>query len=247
MRIHPDTRTNRSARGVVSVSLVDRLIVACVAAALVATPVVALEDEGRKERDYSGLPGYVDIQGLGIFTEEDATVEVYLHEQLLGMVAEMARSAEPELSEVLLGLNLVRVQRYRMEDRQLDDVQAKTADMASRLENDDWMRVVRIRERDETVYVYFKLGEKLVHGVTVMVIEEYEGYATFVNIVGDIDPAQVGRLGRKFNIDALDMHWQEFEDLERMRDRDEQRRRDDPNRDDTKPDDPKRDRDGQGR
>jgi hypothetical protein len=191
---------------------------------VMAPPLVALETEG--EKDYSSLPGYVDIQGLGIFTEEDATVEVYLDEKLLGMVAEMARGAEPELSEVLLGLDLVRVQRYRMRDSQLNDVQDKTSAMAGKLEGQDWMRVVRIRERDETIYVYFKLGDNLVHGITVMVIEEYEGYATFVNIVGDIDPKQVGRIGRKFNIDALDMNWDDFEDLDRMRDRNDRRDRD---------------------
>jgi hypothetical protein len=202
----------------------------------IATPAVSLESEG--EKDYSGLPGFVDIKGLGVFSDEDATVEVYLDEKLLGMVAEMARSAEPELSEVLLGLNLVRVQRYRMRDNQLDQVEKKTADMAGKLEGQDWMRVVRIRERDETVYVYFKLGEKLVHGITVMVIEEYDGYATFVNIVGDIDPAQVGRIGRKFNIDALDMDWNDFEDLDRMRDRDDRRDKDrrDEQRDEGSPD-----------
>jgi len=234
MRILQVSRRNRSARGVVCPSLLT-LLLWSVASSIVPSA-WALEGEGKT--DYSRFPGYVDIQGLGIFSEEDATVEVFLDEKLLGMVAEMARSAEPDLTEVLLGLHLVRVQRYRMQDDKLDPVTKKTAEMAAKLEKEDWMRVVRVRERDETIYVYFKLGDKLVNGVTVMVLEEYEGYATFVNIVGDIDPAQVGRLGRKFNIDALDMDWDQFHDLERMRD--EQRDRD---QDERKRDEKDRDRD----
>ena len=210
----------RSARGVVSRSLLAAML--CSALGGVGSAAVALEPD--TETDYSNLPGYVDIQGLGVFTEDDATVEVYLHDALLAMVAEMARYAEPELTEVLLGLKVVRVNRYRMSEKQIDKVDEMTREMAAKLEKDDWARVVRIRERDETVYVYFKLGEKLVHGVTVMVIEEYEGYATFVNIVGDIDPAQVGKLGRKFNIDALDMDWDDFQDLDDMHDRDKKDR-----------------------
>ena len=222
MRISWCMPANRSALGVVSRSLLVAMMVTLSGG--LGSSVLALESDG--EKDYSQLPGYVDIQGLGIFTEEDATVEVYLHDALLAMVAEMARHAEPELSEVLAGLQLVRVQRYRMDDDQLDKVNEKTRAMAKELEKADWTRVVRIREQDEIVYVYFKLGETMVHGVTVMVIEEYEGFATFVNIVGDIDPAQVGKLGRKFNIDALDMDWDDFQDLENLNDRDRDRQRD---------------------
>ena len=78
----------RSARGVVSRSLLAAML--CGALGSVGSAAVALEPDG--ETDYSKLPGYVDIQGLGVFTEDDATVEVYLHDALLAMVAEMARS-----------------------------------------------------------------------------------------------------------------------------------------------------------
>jgi len=222
MRILQGTLASRSARGVVSRALMGTMLgaVLCSTLALSATSTLALESDDKT--DYSKLPGFMDIEGLGIFTDEDATVEVFLDEKLLGMVAQMA-SSEPELSELILGLKLVRVQRYRMDDDQIDQVNEKTGEMATRLEKEDWSRVVRIRERDETVYVYFKLGDTMVHGVTVMVVEEYEGYATFVNIVGDIDPSQVGKLGRKFNIDALDMDWDDLEELEHMRDRQEDR------------------------
>jgi hypothetical protein len=40
-------------------------------------------------------------------------------------------------------------------------------------------------------------------GLVVMAVEPGDE-AAFVNIVGDIDPAQIGRLGRKFDIEPLD-------------------------------------------
>lgn len=220
MRIFHLILASRSTRGVVTRSLLAAML--CSVLGGVGSAAVALESDG--DKDFRDLPGYVDIQGLGVFTEDDATVEVYLHDALLAMVAEMARHVEPELSEVLLGLKLIRVQRYKMTDDHVDKINQKTREMAARLEKADWTRVVRIRERDETVYVYFKLGKELIHGVIVMVIEEDEGYATFVNIVGDIDPAQIGKLGHKFNIDALNMDWDDFHDLKDQPDRDEEDR-----------------------
>jgi len=58
-------------------------------------------------------------------------------------------------------------------------------------------------KRGENVYVHLKMGETLLQGITVMAVEEGES-VTFVNIVGEIDPEQIGRLGRKFDIHELD-------------------------------------------
>ena len=43
-----------------------------------------------------------------------------------------------------------------------------------------------------------------------MVIEE-DGEATFVNIVGNVDPAKIGRIGRSFDIDAMDIDFGNFD------------------------------------
>ncbi|HZL85087.1 MAG TPA: DUF4252 domain-containing protein [Candidatus Krumholzibacteria bacterium] len=158
--------------------------------------------EEKKRADYSQEAGYVDFESLGVFNEEDAIVEIYLHDALLGMVSSMSKTADPELSDMLSKLKLVRVQKFEMSDAKGTEVETKVSGLASKLEKGGWMRAVRVREADENVYVYFKMGEKLLQGITVMAIEA-DGKATFVNIVGEIDPEQIGRLGKKFDIDEL--------------------------------------------
>ena len=158
--------------------------------------------EEKKRADYSKEPGYVDFESLGLFDEEDAIVEIYLHDALLGMVSSMSKTADPELSDMLSKLKLVRVQKFEMSDAKGTDVETKVSGLASKLEKGGWMRAVRVREADENVYVYFKMGETLLQGITVMAIDT-DQKATFVNIVGEIDPEQIGRLGKKFDIDEL--------------------------------------------
>ena len=42
-----------------------------------------------------------------------------------------------------------------------------------------------------------------IDGLVVMVVSD-DDEAVFVNVVGTIDPAQIGRIGHSFRIDALD-------------------------------------------
>ena len=117
------------------------------------------------------------------------------------------KGSDPELADVLSKLKLVRVQKFALEERDAKDVEAKVDDMAKKLEKDGWMRVVRVREDADHVHVYFKITDGLLQGITVMAIEDRDT-AAFVNIVGEIDPEQIGRLGAKFNIDELhDIEW----------------------------------------
>ena len=174
--------------------------VVCLALVAV-TPLWAAGDQG-EERDYSKLPGYVDFSTLGKFKAEDAVVEVYLHDELLDMVSQMTGGSDPDLGEVLAKLDLVRVQRYELDVKRVEDVEKKTEKMAATLEGQGWMQVVRVREQGEHVYVYFKLGKELLNGITVVAIEDE--FVTLVNVVGEIDPKAVGKLGHRFNIDELD-------------------------------------------
>lgn len=179
---------------------------------------------GPNEEDYSKHPGFVDFAGLGTFGEDDAVVEVYLHDALINMVAQMAAFAEPELADMLSKLKLIRVQKFLLEEETADKVERKISEMAAKLEKKGWVRAVRVREEDENIYVFFKLADNKLQGITVMAVEDYET-AAFVNIVGEIDPEQIGRLGRHFDIDELDTDLlDELEDREREKRRREKRR-----------------------
>jgi hypothetical protein len=46
-------------------------------------------------------------------------------------------------------------------------------------------------------------GDRIL-GLAVMFVDPADGSAGFINVVGDITPEDVGRIGRTFDIDALE-------------------------------------------
>ena len=160
--------------------------------------------EEQQDREVQKHPGYVDFGPMAsIFGEEDATVEVFLEPNLLSMVAAVTQGSDPELSDMLHKLKQIRVQTFKIGADRADKVEEKTAEVAKRLEGNGWQTVVRVRERrQERTYVYMKWVENLCQGMVVMNVDPNDE-AAFVNIVGEIDPNQIARIGSHFNIHAL--------------------------------------------
>ena len=147
-------------------------------------------------------PGYVDfeaIEGSGV----EANVAIYLRHPLLRLAAEATRHDEPELAEMLADLKLIQLQAFENANSGLSLLQEQVALITERAERDGWEQTVRVREEGEQVYVYLRMAGENVVGLLVIAFES-AGEIVFVNIVGKIDPARIGRLGSKLNISPLD-------------------------------------------
>ena len=175
--------------------------VAVMLAGALAGPAAALTDaEIRK------LPGYVDFDAMKLFEGQEARIEVYLKDPMLELVARFIKSEDPELFEVLAKLKLVRVQVFDVDHVQAQKVSEVTSATARQLDEKGWERIVRVREDDEHVDVYLKPSKdyEWLDGLVVMVVDGGEE-AIFVNIVGQIDPDDIAKLGEHFDIDELDI------------------------------------------
>ena len=77
------------------------------------------------------------------------------------------------------------------------------AAVAEDLDAQQWQRIVRVREEQEHVDVYFRMSDdaSLIHGITVMVSDSAE--SVLINIVGDISPDDINALATRFDIDEL--------------------------------------------
>lgn len=159
--------------------------------ALLALPAMAQEDS---LKDY---PGYVDFGELdSIFGEP--TVQIAIGESLLGLVGSLSAEEDPETAELFKKLNGVRVNVY--EDKVitaegLDFVK----DISAQLSDLGWESVVTVNSNDEQVRIFMKINGDRVDGITVMAVEESE--AVFVNIIGDINPAQLDKVMDNFDVD----------------------------------------------
>jgi hypothetical protein len=150
------------------------------------------------------LPGYVDFQSMKVFDGKEAKVEVFLKEPMLNLVSKFMKEEDQELHDMLSKLKLVRVQVFDVdaaEEKHYAEVTEKTTTM---LDKSGWERIVRVREEGDNVDIYLFPSKdyESILGIVVMVIEEDE--AVFVNIVGEIRPEDISKLGQQFDIEELD-------------------------------------------
>ncbi|HVK57847.1 MAG TPA: DUF4252 domain-containing protein [Candidatus Kapabacteria bacterium] len=150
----------------------------------------------------SAAPGDID---LGKFTPTPGAqfVEVNINSNLIAMVTNFAKKAEPEVAEVLQGLKSIRVNVLGLNEENRAEVQEKISSLRSQLEKGGWDRVVSVLDKADDVGVYIKTkGADVVEGLVVTVLSG-NNEAVFVNIVGDIRPDRLATVGERFNIEPL--------------------------------------------
>jgi hypothetical protein len=156
------------------------------------------------QADYSKYPGYVDLSDIEEFKDSEATVEVFITKPLLSLVAAATSSSEdPSFSNLLKNLALIRVETFKVQEKETEKVKKIIQKVSKKLTKEKWSRIVRVKEKDELVEIYIKPDREKVAGLLVMSLDP-DNEAAFVNIVGTIDMDQLGKLSRKFDIPQLD-------------------------------------------
>lgn len=165
--------------------IVQPVFASFAAAALLAASAVRAQDV-----DFSRIPG----------VDAPPKVQIDLHAGMLSFASAMAAATDPSVAEALAGLERVRVFVYSA----VDD-RAALADFldtsAQRLEQSGYERTVVAEDGPSKVRVHTKVGDTRLEGITVMVLEGMKE-AIFIDIAGDIDPAQLGRAMAKLGVNA---------------------------------------------
>ena len=163
---------------------------------LLALPAMAQEDE------LKDLPGYVDFGDLSA-TYGEPKITINLGGTMLGFVGMMSSAESPETSELISKLKGIRVQIYSM-DEDASAAKNQFGKTKKGLKSSGWEPIVQINEDDEQVLVYMKMEDDNMEGMTVMVVDDEE--AVFVNIIGQLNPAELGKVMESFDVDVdLDM------------------------------------------
>jgi hypothetical protein len=180
----------------------NMIILAAFASAMIAgyAGVASAQDVDKKTRS---LPGYVDFEAMKMFRNQEPRVEVFLKEPMIKLVSRAMGNDEPDLRDLLAKLQLVRVQVFDIDNTMVKEFTEVTNATTAELDKKGWERIVRVREENENVDIYLLPSEgfESILGIVVMVAEDDE--AVFVNIVGEINPDDVSRLGDQFDIDEL--------------------------------------------
>jgi hypothetical protein len=148
-------------------------------------------------------PGYVDFGDLARFENTTGVTEVILDEDLLSILAQISTEEDPNVMAILNGLKLVKANVFEVSEENKSGLESKINSIDSKLSGTDWKRIVKTRSKDELANVYIKHNNnKQIIGLVVTSMES-SGEAAFVNIVGTIDLATIGKLGKQFNIPHL--------------------------------------------
>ena len=155
------------------------------------------------DKSFTKHPGYVDFAALDKIGEE-AKVEVNLKSPMLGLVSKFVGEEDPSLKDMLANLKLVRVRVYDLTPAVEKAFLTAGSETTTKLDKSGWERVVRVRDRNERVDIYFKPSAKadFIEGVLVIAVDDE---AAFVNIVGEMRPEDVARIGDHFDIDDIDI------------------------------------------
>jgi len=159
---------------------------------LFALPAMAQEDE------LKDLPGYVDFGDLSA-TYGEPKITINLGGTMLNFVGMMSSSESPETSDLISKLKGIRVQIYSM-DQSADAAKDQFGKTKSSLKSSGWEPIVQVNEDDEQVLVYMKSVGGNMEGMTVMVVDDEE--AVFVNVIGQLNPAELAKVMDKFDVNV---------------------------------------------
>ena len=156
---------------------------------------------GRAQKPES-QPGYVPFEELGLFPRDKLEVEINLDGPLLRMIAAGTKKDDPGFSAVMAGLKSIQVQVFPVKGVDTGAVKTRIDRAVHWLEGHGWQPTVRVRDQGQETYIYLKQTGDRIEGLTLLSLDPKDE-AVMINIVGRIDPAQIGELGQSLHVPQL--------------------------------------------
>ncbi|HTQ79312.1 MAG TPA: DUF4252 domain-containing protein [Thermoanaerobaculia bacterium] len=157
----------------------------------------------RADSGAEASPGALPFGELEIFAPKDLTTEINLEGALLKLIGNATGEDSPEFAKLISGLQAIRVQVAPLKNLDPGKVRAKLDQAVHWLDSRGWTAIVRSRDKGEETYIYTREIKGQIVGLTVLSFEPGKE-AAVINIVGHLDPAQLGRLGRTMNLPQLE-------------------------------------------
>lgn len=148
-----------------------------------------------QQEELQELPGYVEFGELtSVYGEPKVMINI--GGSLLKFMSAATKN-DPEASELLQGLQGVRINVYSTEGQTGPALEQLTK-VKSMLLDQDWEPIVQVKKTDEEVQIFMKLDGEVVQGLVVMAVDGDE--AVFINIIGMIDPAKLEQVMDQFDV-----------------------------------------------
>lgn len=175
-----------------------KLLVALWMSLSLSLSIVAYAQESSTLPAEQTLPGEVNLMDLSAVYGE-AKVEINLPRAMIQMVTTFARKEDPEVAALIQGIDRIKVMVYDMKGKPEQAMQAVDT-LTRAIRKDDWQPLVSVNEEGSKVRMMSRISGDKMDGLVVMVVDEGQGEAVFINIVGQIDPAQISKVTESLNI-----------------------------------------------
>lgn len=142
--------------------------------------------------------GFADLESLGM-RDTDRVMNISIGPTLLHFTAGFLDD-DPEIRELLRGLDGVRVRIYEI-DGDASRVAQHISAMSENLQGDGWAPVMLVREEDEEVHMLMRVVDGQICGMTVLV-SDGDSEAVIVNLMGEIRPQQFSDVMVALEVDA---------------------------------------------
>lgn len=149
------------------------------------------------DADITSKPGYIDFESITAAYGEPR-VMVNIGGSLLRLAKAMDHH-DPMAEEALEHLESVRIHVYDTFG-ETADAQARMGEIRERLKPEQWEQIVRVREEQDAVDIYVKQSGERIQGLVLMAVDGEE--AVFINVLGDIDPAELQKIASHMNVDV---------------------------------------------
>lgn len=167
----------------------------------IAIAILLLTATAVQAQNLTAQPGYVPLEKLDLFPQEKLSVEINIEGALLSLVAAGSKQSDPEFSSLMAGLKAIKVQAIPLKGLDESSLRTKIGRTVRWLEDRGWKSTLKVRDEGEETYIYLKETAGKIDGLTLLSLSPGEE-AVVINIVGRIDPAQIGRLAQHFDVDV---------------------------------------------
>ena len=168
---------------------------------------LSMMTEARAQDRLAEDAGYLDLHMVDAWFDTDATLEINVKEDLLKAYAAASYREDPPLSSLLRRLRGIQVRGFSVNAGGLQRVAPHLEEIATRLDDQAWEAVVRLREEDKQLDTYLKIEDGTVAGLIIISIAPRRGKAVFMNIVGEVNANRIADdlhlLRRKFPVPRL--------------------------------------------
>jgi len=128
-------------------------------------------------------------------------IEVNLGTALIGMVSAISGQSDPELAGMLNKLESISVIIYAFKAQPADYALKSMKDMSASLRKRSWEAVASVNEGDKKMRVLTKSSNDTVSNLVLMGADLATSEAAFINVVGEINPADLAKLTKSLNLD----------------------------------------------